>query len=127
MSRGWGRELSGHAVSFCVVGSFGLSAELLAVLGSRYDVERFGMRLEWDPRRADLMIVHGEVTTAMREQVQQAYAMMPQPKAVLAIGAGAMASDTGVPVDWFVPGNPPRPEAIMRGLLAVQDKFRGQA
>jgi NADH-quinone oxidoreductase subunit B len=114
--------------------------EVLDTLGSRYDLERFGCLPEVDPRQADLLIVSGMVSYKAAPHLKNLYDAMPAPKYVLAVGSCANCGgpftpefsysvvpgvDRIVPVDVYVPGCPPRPEAIMNGLIALQGKIRG--
>lgn len=115
--------------------------EVLNAMGSRYDLERFGCSQQVDPRQADLLIVCGMVSYKSIPHLKQLYDTMLSPKYVLAVGAcancgGPFSSefsysvvpgvDQIVPVDVYVPGCPPRPEAIMNGLIALQEKISGQ-
>lgn len=114
--------------------------EVLSALGSRYDVERFGCLPQTDPKHADLLIVSGAITYKSAAHVRAIYDAMPAPKYVMAIGAcadcgGPFSPELSysvipgvnkiIPVDVFVPGCPPRPEAIMNGLIALQEKIHG--
>ena len=116
---------------------FGLACcamEMIAMISSaRYDVARFGSEVvRSTPRQSDLMIVSGRVAHKMAEPIRQLYEQMLEPKYVMAMGAcsstGGMFSnysvlqgvDKIVPVDVYVPGCPPRPEAVMEGLMAIQ-------
>jgi NADH-quinone oxidoreductase subunit B len=107
----------------------------------RYDLERFGCLEREDPAHADLLIISGAVTRKMAEEVRAVYDKMPSPRFVMAVGAcacsgGLFQEQLGspvvpgvneiVPVDVFVPGCPPRPEAIMNGLVNLQDKIMGR-
>jgi NADH-quinone oxidoreductase subunit B len=109
-------------------------------VGCRYDLERFGALPQVDPRQADLLIVTGMVSYKAATHLRQVYDRMLAPKYVLAIGAcstcgGPFATefsysavggvDRILPVDVYVPGCPPRPESIMNGLIALQEKIRG--
>ena len=116
--------------------------ELLQTTGCRYDLERFGALPERDPVFSDLLIVSGSLTQRAAAEVRRVYEQMPTPRYVLAVGScacsgGAFGPDatagetvaglaTAVPVDVFVPGCPPRPEAIMDGLIRLQEKIRGR-
>ncbi len=113
--------------------------EVLEALGSRYDLERFGCLPQSDPTQSDLLIVSGVVTRKAAPYIIDVYDRMPEPKYVIAIGScancgGIFSEDrsyTGLsgagrilPVDVYVPGCPPRPEAIMNGLITLQEKIR---
>ncbi len=124
--------------------TFGLACcaiEMMAAGASRYDMDRFGAgAFRATPRQADLMIVAGTVTYKMASRVRRLYNQMPDPKFVIAMGACTVGGgpyfkwgyhvvkgvDLVVPVDVYVPGCPPRPEALLEGLMRIQDKIRGQ-
>jgi NADH-quinone oxidoreductase subunit B len=123
--------------------TFGLACcaiEMMAAGASRYDMDRFGAgAFRATPRQADLMIVAGTVTYKMGSRVRRLYNMMPDPKFVIAMGACTVGGgpyfkwgyhvvkgvDLVVPVDVYVPGCPPRPEALLEGLMRIQDKING--
>jgi NADH-quinone oxidoreductase subunit B len=123
--------------------AFGLACcaiEMMATGASRYDMDRFGAgAFRATPRQADLMIVAGTVTYKMASRVRRLYNMMPDPKFVIAMGACTVGGgpyfkygyhvvkgvDLVVPVDVYVPGCPPRPEALLEGLMRIQDKIKG--
>ena len=123
--------------------TFGLACcaiEMMAAGASRYDMDRFGAgAFRATPRQADLMIVAGTVTYKMASRVRRLYNMMPDPKFVIAMGACTVGGgpyfkwgyhvckgvDLVVPVDVYVPGCPPRPEALLEGLMRIQDKIKG--
>jgi Ni,Fe-hydrogenase III small subunit len=107
----------------------GCDIELVACLTPRYDVEQLGIRLEGSPRHADVLCVSGPVTRTTKAALEAIYAQMPEPKVVVAIGscpasgnafagsptiAGPLAQI--IPVDVYVPGCPPRPDAIIEGI-----------
>lgn len=107
----------------------GCDIELVTCLTPRYDVEQLGIRLEASPRHADVIVVSGPVTRTACEALQTVYAQVPDPKVVVALGscpascnvfAGSPTIvgplDRIMPVDVFVPGCPPRPEAIIAGI-----------
>ena len=119
---------------------FGLSCctiEMAAVVSPRYDVARFGMEyFRPTPRQADLLIVPGRLSHKMAAPCRQVYDQMLEPKWVIAMGACASSGgmfnnyailqgvDKIVPVDVYVPGCPPRPEALMEGILRLHEKIR---
>jgi len=120
--------------------TFGLACcaiEMIATSASRYDISRFGSEVfRPSPRQSDVMIVAGTVTEKMAPLVRRLYDQMPDPKWVIGMGVCTVAGgpfDTYavvqgicklVPVDIYIPGCPPRPEALLYGLLKLQDKIR---
>ncbi|MEI7767172.1 MAG: NADH-quinone oxidoreductase subunit NuoB [Phycisphaerae bacterium] len=134
----WARQNSIWPVTF---GIACCAIEMMATGASRYDLDRFGMgAFRATPRQADLMIVAGTVTYKMAERVRRLYNQMPEPKYVMAMGACTIGGgpyfkygyhvvkgvDMVVPVDVYVPGCPPRPEALIEGLMRLQDKIKKQ-
>jgi NADH-quinone oxidoreductase subunit B len=112
--------------------------EVLSGQGCRYDIERFGALPQTHPEQADLLIVSTAVTERLLPVIREVYARMPSPKYVMSVGACANSTgafservsyakalplDQVIPVDVFVPGCPPRPEAIMNGLIRLQEKI----
>jgi Ni,Fe-hydrogenase III small subunit len=112
----------------------GCELEIHALANAFYDLERFGLRFVASPRHADVLLVTGPVTKNMREALERTYAATPDPKWVVA--AGDCAADCGVfagsyacvgpvasviPVDLHIPGCPPRPTALLEGLIALLD------
>lgn len=116
----------------------GCDIEILNVLTPYYDVERFGIRLVGSPRHADVMLLSGAVTRPTHPLVKRAFEAIPAPKLVFAVGSCAVGGGCwfdsynvagggmqAVPVDYFIPGCPPRPEAIIYGValaLGLVDK-----
>jgi Ni,Fe-hydrogenase III small subunit len=113
--------------------------ELHALSNPFYDIERFGIRFVASPRHADVLTVTGPVTKNMREALERTYAAMPHPKWVVAIGACARDSgifagsyavlggvSTVLPVDLFIPGCPPSPTALLKGLLELLETAAAQ-
>ena len=114
--------------------------EVMATAVSRFDISRFGMELmRASPRQADLLLVAGTVTWKMAAALKRIYDQMPEPKWVVAMGACAISGGTFsesysvvpginriVPVDVYVPGCPPRPEALLRGIIMLHQKIDKQ-
>ena len=120
--------------------TFGLACcaiEMMTTGAGRYDLARFGMEVfRGSPRQADLMIVAGRVSQKMAPVLRQVYDQMPNPKWVISMGVCASSGgmfnnyaivqgvDHIVPVDIYLPGCPPRPEALMYGILTLHEKVR---
>ncbi len=135
----WGRRYSIWPMTF---GLACCAIEMMAIGGSRFDVDRFGAgAFRATPRQADLMIVAGTVTYKMASRVKRLYNQMPEPKYVMAMGACTIGGgpyfkngyhvvkgvDLVVPVDIYVPGCPPRPETLLEGIMRLQDKIKNQS
>ncbi|MDP8966468.1 MAG: NADH-quinone oxidoreductase subunit NuoB [Cyanobacteriota bacterium] len=115
--------------------------ELAAMIGSRFDFDRFGLVPRASPRQADLIILAGTLNMKMAQPTLRLYEQMPEPKYVMAMGAcmitGGMFSadsytairgaDKILPVDIYIPGCPPRPEAIMDAIIKLRKKISNES
>lgn len=123
---------------------FGLACcaiEFMSTASSAYDLDRFGIIPRNSPRQADVMIVSGTVTFKMADRVKRLYEQMAEPKYVISMGSCANCGgpywehgyhvlkgvDRVIPVDVYVPGCPPRPEALIGGFLKLQEKIRTES
>lgn len=125
--------------------TFGLACcaiEMMCTGGSRFDISRFGAEVfRPSPRQSDVMIVAGTITKKMAPAVKTLYDQMPEPKWVIAMGNCAISggpfktknnynvvegADQFLPVDVFIPGCPPRPEALLEGILVLEEKLTGK-
>jgi NADH-quinone oxidoreductase B subunit len=133
--RAWAQTRSPWAVHFNSGSCNGCDIEIVATLTPRYDVERLGIKLKGSPRHADILICTGPVTRQARDRLHRIYTQMSAPKFVIAIGSCALSGgvyrgcynvlggiDQVIPVDLYVPGCPPRPEAIISGLIQLLAK-----
>jgi NADH-quinone oxidoreductase B subunit len=128
----WAKKRSPWILHFNSGACNGCDIEVVALLTPRYDVERFGILLEPSPRHADVLLVTGPVTRQCADRLKRIYEQMPEPKFVVAIGACALSGgvfegnynvlggvDKVIPVDVYIPGCPPKPEAIIDGIVKL--------
>ncbi len=135
--KNWARINSPWAIHFNSGSCNGCDIEILATLTPRYDVERFGIKLQGSPRHADVLIATGPVTLQALDRLIRVYEQMPDPKFVIAVGSCALSGgvfdgcynvigdlNKVIPVDVYVPGCPPRPEAIIYGVVLLLESLK---
>ena len=134
----WGRLSSiwqmGFGLACCAI-------EFMAANASNFDMMRFGVIPRPSPRHSDVIIISGTVTLKMASRIKRLYEQMPDPKYVISMGSCSNCGgpywehgyhvlkgvDRVIPVDIYVPGCPPRPEALLEGLIRLRDKVRHQS
>lgn len=129
----WGQRMSIFPLHF---GIACCALEMAAVAACRYDSERFGIIYRSSPRQCDMLLVNGTITRKLRPRLRNLYEQMPQPKWVVAMGNCAISGgpfydsynvvkgvDEFLPVDVYIPGCPPRPEAIIDAIIKLQNKI----
>ncbi|HEY3422445.1 MAG TPA: NADH-quinone oxidoreductase subunit B family protein [Methanocellaceae archaeon] len=114
----------------------GCEIEVNSLTNAIYDIERFGLHIVASPRHADMLLITGPVTRNMEHALRQTYDVTPEPRLIVAMGACAISGgifrdsyavlngvDQVLPVDVYIPGCPPRPQAIIQGIMVALDKM----
>ncbi len=134
----WARVNSPYALHFNSGSCNGCDIEILATLTPRYDIERFGVKVKASPRHADVLLCTGPVTLQARDRLVRVYEQMPEPKFVVVVGSCGTSGgifqdcynvvggvDQVLPVNAYIPGCPPRPDAIIDGLVKLLGSLKG--
>jgi NADH-quinone oxidoreductase B subunit len=137
--RNWALANSPWLVHYNSGSCNGCDIEILATLTPRYDLERLGIRLQGSPRHADVLVCTGPVTRQSRDRLRRIYEQMPEPKYVVAVGTCGISGgvfhdcynilggiDQVIPVDVYIPGCPPRPEAVINGVALLLKQLQPQ-
>ena len=132
----WARTKSPWLLHFNSGGCAGCDIEIVAASNPKFDIERFGMLLKGSPRHSDILVLTGPITFQIKNRLKRIYNQMPEPKFVIAIGSCAISggvykgcynvhegADKVIPVDAYVPGCPPKPEAIIDGIIKVLKNY----
>jgi len=133
----YARKKSPWIVHMDCAGCNGCDIEIFATLSPRYDIERFGGLEKGNPRQSDVLMVAGAISRKIRPRLVRIYEQMPEPKIVMAVGSCAITKgvfhdsynicgplDKIIPVDVYVPGCPPKPEAILDGLIKALELWK---
>lgn len=133
----WARVNSPWAIHFNSGSCNGCDIQILATLTPKYDIERFGIKLQGSPRHADILVCTGPVSLQARDSLLTIYSQMPDPKYVMVVGSCGLSNgvfhgcynvlggiNEYLPVDVFVPGCPPRPEGIIYGMAILLDALK---
>ena len=136
----WARVNSPWVLHFNSGSCNGCDIEILATLTPRYDLERFGIKLQGSPRHADVLICTGPVTRQAKDRLIRVYEQMPEPKFVISIGSCSISGgvfegcynvggsvDEVIPVDVYIPGCPPRPEAVIDGIILLLNHIQNES
>jgi len=133
----WARTHSPWIIHFNAGACNGCDIEVVAALTPKFDMERFGMLVRASPRHGDILVVTGAVSLQVRDRLLRIHEQMPEPKFVIAVGSCACSGgvfrgcysvedglDQYLPVDIYVPGCPPKPEAVIDGALKLLEGLR---
>lgn len=133
----WARLKSPWILHFNTGACNACDIEVVDLLTPRFDIEQYGVKLQGSPRHADILVVTGSVTRQIAPRLKRIYDQMPSPKHVLVVGACGTSGapfqecynvcggvDTVIPVDMYVPGCPPHPEAIIDGVVKLLHKIQ---